>query len=237
MSHGETAAANVRFRRFIHCDPFDPKKNTTTRTQTPDPLSQIGIELGHFLKAEVSGQRVAEVLAIFATSWLTWFHTNILLTRFDLRWPVSWLVMLIMLGTLGHAIHAIYETSAGLVSGFGRNDILIFGSLLLTRVAFFVIYLFVCLRIPLARPMLSKYAAAFAISSVLFLVATVVPYMTVTVGFWIAALVLELLMYPIALMTPHEYQLTVRLKEAGRERGAREKAPALCVEVGESQEV
>jgi len=116
-----------------------------------------------------------------------------------------------MLGTLGHAIHSVDGTSdvGGVRSGFGANDGLIFGSLFMTRIVYLALYILVCIKIPLARVMLSKYAAAFAITSIMFLVATVAENEAVRVGFWIAALVIELLMYPVALMTPHEYQLTV----------------------------
>eukprot|EP00049_Salpingoeca_infusionum_P025771 m.21646 g.21646 ORF g.21646 m.21646 type:complete len:933 (-) comp8310_c0_seq1:632-3430(-) len=169
----------------------------------------IGIELGHFLKSGLTGQRLAETLAIFMTSWLTWFHTNILLTRFDIRRPFSWLLFVVMLATLGHAIHAIDESPTGLISGFGLNDGVIFGSLSLCRLCFIITYGAVCWKIKLARPMISKYIMIFALSALLMLVAAVVPSRSAAIATWCAALFLELIMYPIALLTPHEYQLTV----------------------------
>ena len=59
----------------------DCSQNVTTATACVIAflLFQIGIELGHFLKADISQARLIETLLIFATSWLTWFHTNLML--------------------------------------------------------------------------------------------------------------------------------------------------------------
>eukprot|EP00045_Choanoeca_perplexa_P016773 m.230725 g.230725 ORF g.230725 m.230725 type:complete len:955 (-) comp17355_c0_seq1:2691-5555(-) len=170
----------------------------------------IGIELGHFLKADLTGERLLETLLVFATAWLTWFHTNLMLTRFTINRPWSILVFFIMLGTLGSAIHAVDETASSLQSGFGENDALIFGSLLMTRLSFLIVYSAICVRIPLTRPMISKYIVFFSISSMFLLAATAADNTRVSRIMWLLTLVLELSMYPLSLVsTPHEFQLTV----------------------------
>ena len=133
-----------------------------------------------------------------------------MLTRFLLGKALSVFVFLIMLGTLGHAIHAVEQPSATSVeSGFGENDGLIFGSLFLTRLSFLLLYIIIMLRLPLTRPMLLKYVAVFLATTLLFLTAAVCNDSTTAFVLWIVASVFELLMYPLALLTPHEFQLTV----------------------------
>lgn len=117
-----------------------------------------------------------------------------------------------MLGSLGNVIHSVVVNDDGTVSaGFNSSGGYVYGSLLLTRLSFFVLYLAICIMFPVTRPMLSKYVLVFGISCTLLLIATTPVPVHVATANWIAALSVEVLMYPLALITPHEHQLTVRV--------------------------
>lgn len=136
-------------------------------------------------------------------------HVNNLLARFYVQRPVSFFVLLIMIGTLGHAIHTVVATDSKMTSGLGRKDARIYGSMFMTRISLFAIYFVVCIKIPLARRMLSVFVAILGVSTILYLVATVTATREAGLIIWLIATLLELLMYPIALLTPHEHRLTL----------------------------
>eukprot|EP00050_Salpingoeca_kvevrii_P017150 m.62213 g.62213 ORF g.62213 m.62213 type:complete len:529 (+) comp7391_c0_seq1:197-1783(+) len=179
----------------------------------------IGIELAAFLKQELTLARIFITFLLFATAWLTWFHVNMLLTRFHL--PRAWTVALfiIMLGSLGIAIHAVDESQAAdkcdkaHLSGFDTNQLGIFFSILVTRVTLCAVYIMIAVQIPLAR-MVRFYVVALAISSV-FVLACAFIDLGIAYTLWSIALVMELLMYAVALhMTPKHFRMSVNMEHA-----------------------
>eukprot|EP00051_Salpingoeca_urceolata_P023041 m.386716 g.386716 ORF g.386716 m.386716 type:complete len:569 (+) comp20056_c2_seq1:331-2037(+) len=173
------------------------------------------IELATFLKQDLSSGRLFITLLLFTTLWLTWFHTNMLLTRFHLpkRWKAG--LFLVMLGTLGVGVHSVDDRlTTGDNHGFDVHLLGLFLSILMTRVALLATYTLICWQVPLARPMISKYVFCLAVSSVLAIAAAASGSAQVAVIIWSIACALEMLMYPLGLLTPKVYRMTVNMEHA-----------------------
>jgi len=82
--------------------------STTVQVNTSELLFDLifvalSIELSHLFQENVSVDYAFQVFVLFACSWLTWTHTTILLNRFKLNAPWSWLLGMVFVGTFGFA--------------------------------------------------------------------------------------------------------------------------------------
>lgn len=156
----------------------------------------IMIRLAEIIKYNFGAEAVFEVFLIFTVCWLTWFHLNMLMTRFKL--PYAWQPAIygVMLFTLGIAAEVqgpkktagIYKTAFHV-------------SLLCSRLVFIVIYSGCCKDVKKARPMIKVYLLFLLLSAGVCAVAIAVSDRTVRLYCTIAIAAIELMMYPLTLET------------------------------------
>eukprot|EP00052_Salpingoeca_macrocollata_P005844 m.49889 g.49889 ORF g.49889 m.49889 type:complete len:711 (-) comp15089_c1_seq1:708-2840(-) len=161
------------------------------------------IELAGYLKDNITPIAILRTFEVFASLWITWFHLNMLLTRFRLGFPWSIGVFCVSLGTMLIAVHSDDNKGTGsdpVNSGFdGSLTRQIFFSLLITRLTFMVLYTLIYYTLPEGRYTFSIYAWVFVVSTLLALICAVVDDLVVSTALWPIALLLESFMYSFEL--------------------------------------
>eukprot|EP00045_Choanoeca_perplexa_P015242 m.187288 g.187288 ORF g.187288 m.187288 type:complete len:1030 (+) comp16926_c0_seq1:205-3294(+) len=158
------------------------------------------IKLSDFAKADVSWVRVLETFELFLLLWTTWLHVTFLFSRFTLPSPWKVLEVLLLLGTLGLALHMVeFSSSEYHVPGYliasnnalslddGRHgtnvDVVhtegtfrtgLSISVILTRVSILGVYALTAKFAPAAEVLSKTYMIGFGLSLILWIVAAVI---------------------------------------------------------------
>eukprot|EP00730_Choanoeca_flexa_P002385 TRINITY_DN11030_c0_g1_i3.p1 TRINITY_DN11030_c0_g1~~TRINITY_DN11030_c0_g1_i3.p1 ORF type:complete len:968 (+),score=195.47 TRINITY_DN11030_c0_g1_i3:165-3068(+) len=186
------------------------------------------IKLSDFSKADVSWTRVGETFELFLLLWTTWLHVTFLFSRFTLPSPWKVLEVLLLLGTLGLALHMVefssskyhvpgalldadnpldlddgrHGTNIDVVHAEGTFRIGLSVSVILTRLAIIGVYILTAIFAPKARALSKTYVAGFCLALMLWLTAAVWSSQSEASAavptFWGIAMVAELLIYPLA---------------------------------------
>eukprot|EP00041_Stephanoeca_diplocostata_P035326 m.1241461 g.1241461 ORF g.1241461 m.1241461 type:complete len:836 (-) comp24679_c1_seq1:1754-4261(-) len=173
----------------------------------------VVVRLGVLYKDELSWHRTWEVVVLFTTYWLTWFHANMLLTRFRIRSLWYSALFCVMLGTLLLSAMSIRESVKykNVVSKVFHSSAI--GVFAFTRFCYVFIYGAIVIYNDHARPLVGKYLWCFIISLVLSLVGMTTSDMVTIEVVWPVALLTEFLMYPMAdLTTDDEHSLPINVE-------------------------
>eukprot|EP00048_Salpingoeca_helianthica_P011177 m.160402 g.160402 ORF g.160402 m.160402 type:complete len:697 (+) comp15187_c0_seq5:289-2379(+) len=176
----------------------------------------VCIELGDFLAHDLLWQQLGYAFLLFTAFWLSWYHTNIILSSIRLSQPWRVVLFFVMLGALGLAANA--SNNSTLVKGpFTDHAVASAVFLLLPRLAFIIVYgniFFLTSKYdenPKARRLRSGvFLFGFCLTSILCILIATLRSDAVTLALWVAILSLELLLYVIAnLVVPPAQQWKV----------------------------
>lgn len=141
-------------------------------------------------------------MLLFVTYWLTWFHSNMLLTRFRIRSIWYFNLLGVMLGVLLLSICAVREDPKSHKTKSGTLKLAAtVGMVAILRFLFLTEYIFIVAFNPTARPLIKKYIAALFCSCALLVAAVLLNDEVSIAVLWSIALVVEIVMYPMADLT------------------------------------
>jgi low temperature requirement protein LtrA len=170
----------------------------------------VVIEIGLYLKKHVDWSGCATTFGLFAVFWLTWLHTNLLLTRFHMRRTRAVVVFCIILTSLLVAIHAAGDGVTAVTTQGDREKILtVYLILMSNRAIFLVAYVSIFFVRKETRPMLLRYIIGLTASCILLTIGGVINVESTSVYFAVGAILAELLMYPFALSIKEADKLAV----------------------------
>eukprot|EP00049_Salpingoeca_infusionum_P027069 m.30112 g.30112 ORF g.30112 m.30112 type:complete len:496 (+) comp9246_c0_seq1:226-1713(+) len=167
----------------------------------------VCIKLANFVKHDMSGRTVAQTLFLFATMFFSWFHCNMVFTRYKLRRIQVLLMFLIILSTLLTAVHSIQEKESGLTNVSEEHGEMVYLNIAVTRVIFAATYLWVQTKQRQGKRLLRRYAVCLVISMVCAVTAAF--YADGAAYFWAFGLLVEGIMYPLGYAIGGDEQIAI----------------------------
>eukprot|EP00041_Stephanoeca_diplocostata_P019520 m.422178 g.422178 ORF g.422178 m.422178 type:complete len:852 (-) comp21327_c0_seq1:259-2814(-) len=182
------------------------------------------LELGFLLKVLTledgsarKWQHYGETILLFVTGWLTWAHSNMIMTRFRVHGAFRFLIFLMSAFTIMVAsLSVVVDTESSGTdeyynSGARRRAPMIF--LLGTRICFALLYVAAVRFEESTRAMCKWYIYGFLISCAILLTGSCIGHHAEADSrefLWTAAVLVEMIMYPLtSYLTPEEDQLPI----------------------------